>query len=198
MIIAIVGTYDDMFLCNPMGNGKTCTMVYLGMEDLKEGKKVYANFKTTFGEKMQVLDMIDKVLTEESTGYALLIDEIQLIIASEGLKKDVKRKFVNQLVAQSRKRGCNIYYTTQRYRNVAKSLRDVTTLIMWPVKRHLHGQALLASDPRYVCNDDTCTEPHQIEVYQHVPFLPWPLVILRPELVSRHYNSDEIVIERTE
>ena len=195
MIIAIVGTYDDTWLCNPMGNGKSNTMTYFGLEEKREGKKVYANYKIDFGEKMQILDMIDRVLTEDSSGYALLLDEIQLVV-DQDLNKNLRKKFINQFVAQSRKRSANIYYTTQRYKNVAKKLRDVTTLILWPVKRHLHGGDLIASDPRYVCNDDTCKEPHQIDVYQHIPFLPYPLVTLRPELVAKHYNSDEIVIER--
>ena len=123
MIYAIVGTYDDTHYGSIRGNGKTNTMVYFGYQAHKEGRDVYANIKTNFSKTFTLNEIIDMFKNKSLSDAVIMLDEAQVYLSNTGEKATVIRELINLFIAQTRKRGVDIYLTTQRYSNLHKQLR---------------------------------------------------------------------------
>ena len=185
MIIGIIGCFQERWQTNPLGNGKTMTMTWLGYCDYLEGREVVSNYKTTFTEEKNVEDMVNLFNTTDLQNISFLIDELHVVFDSLGHKQG-KMRLITNMITQTRKRKVDLYYTTQRYMNVHKRLRDMTAYILLPYKIHLDGN---------VCNIDSCKEEHEIVITSQVPQKPWPLKILNCTACGTLYDSNQIIKE---
>ena len=188
MITAIVGYYRETWFANPMGNGKTMTMTYYLAGDKDDGRHVITNYYTSFSEQMTVKEMVDYIMETDMKNISLGIDEMQLIFNSLGTKA-AKAKLITTMITQTRKRKVDIYFTTQRWKLINKTLRDLTAYVLLPYK--IHG------DTGEKCDLDSCEHPnHEIVVMSVDPLIPWPRTIIRADRVGKFYNSDEIIKEK--
>lgn len=186
MIYGIVGGVNEFDIAL-RGNGKTCTMTYYLMKEHFYSKRiVYSNYQTTFSAFLTPEEIKNKILTENLENIAVGIDEMQLFLNSLGEKKKVIEELIHLLLAQTRKRNVNVYWTTQRYRDVHIRLRTQTDLIIIPEKVHVDG---------VLCARDNCEKSHLIYVYSVE--LPYPdrtlLEIFPPETIGKYYNQFEII-----
>lgn len=194
MLYAFVGTFDDSYRYGLRGNGKTLSMTYYLYQDYLNGKNIFTNYKTTFSEVMTTQEIIEFILSlDDLTNISIAIDEIQKIMNSIGTSaKDVK--FIENFISQSRKRKTDIYYATQRFKNVHNRIRVQTDTILQPVKRHytkINNQIYLGE----ICVLDNCDMQHIIEVRCEFPHLLKPINYLLCDKVGCLYNTDEIVKE---
>ncbi len=184
MIYAIVGTYDDTHYGSIRGNGKTNTMVYFGYQAHKEGKSVYSNIKTEFSKTFTLNEIIDMFKNQGLSNSVIMLDEAQVYLSNTGEKASVIRELINLFIAQTRKRGVDIYLTTQRYSNLHKQLRVQVDEILIPLKFHADGS---------ICYLDNCKKPHYIHVFR--PGKEDPVIVLDATAVGQLYDSNEIVLD---
>ena len=184
MIYAIVGTYDDTSYGSIRGNGKSLTMVYFGYQAYKEGRQVYSNFYTSFSEILTLNEIIDMFKNQGLSDAVVMLDEAQVYLSNTGEKAIVIKELVNLFIAQTRKRGVDIYLTTQRYNNLHRQLRVQVDALLTPEKRHINGE---------ICLQDNCQKKHLIYVYR--PDYEEPLIVLDAEKVGQLYNTNEIVLD---
>lgn len=101
------------------GAGKTYNMVKKAYVQHKKGKKVYANFETTFATYFKELDEIYNI-----TDSLILIDEAGIYLPAQAWNK-IPFEFMRS-IRQHRKNGLNLWYTAQDMQDVATALRRVT------------------------------------------------------------------------
>lgn len=183
MIIGFIG--NDILL---RGNGKTLAMTYFLYRDHIDGRKVITNYHTSFSEKSQIMAITDRVLTTDLKDVSIGITEVQTVFNSIGTRQQVI-KFVDRMVSQTRKRGVDIYWDSQRWMNVHIRLRDQTDIVIQPVKTHTD---------KSICNKDRCEKEHYIWVICTQPKVNKPLKVLRASSVGRLYDSNEIILEGDE
>jgi hypothetical protein len=118
-------------ICGGMGSGKTLTMSYMAYQEFKEHVQIYSNY----GLKLRKGIITKKLLLEYVTGdtqlkdCCLCIDEMQTLLDCRDFgKKD--NKLISYLILQTRKKGVNLYYTTQQFYNVEVRLRRNTDIII--------------------------------------------------------------------
>lgn len=158
MIYGIVGGLRNSGM---RGNGKTATMTYFLIRHHLRGWKVYANYKLGFeSEYMGVSEIKDAVLKKNLQNVVIGFDEIQLFLNSLGEKKKIINEFVHQLIAQTRKRSVDVYYTTQRYADVHARLRAQTDVVLCPLKFHEEDDS--------ECFVDRCKRKHYIEIFRYI------------------------------
>ena len=187
MITAIVGYFRESWFTNPMGNGKTMTMTYYLAGDKDDGREVITNYYTTFSEQMTVQEMVEFIMNTDMKNISLGIDEMQLIFNSMGTKKS-KAELITTMITQTRKRRVDIYFTTQRWKLINKTLRDLTAYVLLPYKIHPGGEP---------CDLDSCPrQDHEIVVMSIDPPIPYPRVIINASKIGQFYNSDEIIKEK--
>lgn len=101
------------------GEGKTYSMVKAAYKEFKNGKKIYANFKTTFAIQYKELDEI-----YEAKNAIVLIDEAGIYLPAQAWNK-IPFEFMRE-IRQHRKNGLDMWYTAQDMQDVATALRRVT------------------------------------------------------------------------
>lgn len=109
------------------GSGKTYYLTKLGLEALKQGRKVYANFKIEGANYFQNLTDVFNL-----TEGVILVDEINLSCASR-----FWAKFPPELAyfwSQTRKFKLDIYWTAQHIDRVDKIIREITNYA-WTIKK---------------------------------------------------------------
>jgi hypothetical protein len=188
MMIGIVGTLSDLTEGQIIrGNGKTATMTYL-LKNLyaDEGYKVYTNYQTTFSTVYQTED-IENVLNQisrgEKKGYAIGIDEIQIFTNSYDRisKKDISF-IILKLIQQSRHKNLDVFYTSQRFKDVHRRIRVQTDDYIIPKKYHLDGKR---------CSLDRCYKDHIIIVKDfYERYNPFYFNIKE---ISELYDTGEII-----
>ena len=184
MITAIVGTVEDeQGLLR--GNGKTNVMTYYGRREYLADKAVYSNYKTLFSKQITMQKMMDMIIHDDLRNVVLLIDEIQIMLNSLGAKHTVV-KFVDKAIAQTRKKGVDILYTSQRFWNVHARLRQQTDVVIKPKKYHYDFSE---------CMLDRCNKRHIIAIYMVQPVRYNPIQWIRPEIVGKWYDSNEVIDE---
>ncbi len=185
MIIAMVGTFDDTCFGSIRGNGKSMSMVYFGYQSFKEGKQVYSNFKTSFSTLVTLNELLDLFNNQSLQNTIVLLDEAQVYLPNTGVKKGVINDIIGRFISQSRKRGIDIYLSTQRYGNLNNQLRLHIDEILLPIKCHEDGTQ---------CFKDTCKLPHFIHVYSTKNDKK-PLVVLDAAKVGKLYDTNEIIFD---
>lgn len=116
MIIGYIGN---------IGSGKTLSMVKRAYEQYKRGKKIYANFKLNFPYEPLTMDKLMDMKNDNTDlkDSCVLIDEAHIYLDSRRSASKVN-VVLSYFVLQSRKKSCDIYFTTQFIGQVDKRLRD--------------------------------------------------------------------------
>lgn len=106
------------------GSGKTYYLAKLGIEALKDGRQVYANFKLEGAQYFQDLSEVFSVRKG-----VILVDEINLVCASR-----FWNKFPPELAyfwSQTRKMELDIYWTAQHIDRVDKIVREISNWVWY-------------------------------------------------------------------
>lgn len=189
-VCGFVGTFDDDVSDPIRGNGKSMAMTYYArvMKE-KHGYEVYTNYKTTFSDYMSVDEMIQLFLDRGKTFHHVVfcIDEIGEYVDSHGGANNKQIKAFMSMVKQLRKRWSHLYWTNQRYLDVAKQIRIQTEEIYRPVKTH---------PDRRRCPRDICPNAHLIWVFRVRPPHPKPDVVLNARVVGELYDTEEIILDQ--
>lgn len=165
------------------GNGKTLSLTFVGYLDYKNGRKIIANYRTSFGEFVSIDRIAEMVLEEDIRDTTILLTELQVYLNSLGINSEQLKEFIGSVVGQSRKRNVDIHYDTQRYADIHPRMRVQTDRAFLPRKYHLDSQP---------CQKDRCQKEHLIYVYQHDPFKSEPVFRLRASAFADLYNTNEI------
>jgi hypothetical protein len=185
VIYGIVGTVDDFSTGGSIrGNGKTNTMTYYGYQEYKQGKTVYSNYKTTFSQIVNLNDLMIIFKDKNLSNTTILLDEIQVYLPNQGVKKGIITDLIGKFVSQTRKREIDIFYTTQRFLNLNNQLRIHTDEIFLPVKTHRDGKQ---------CSSDKCKKEHFIHVFSQ--YSDDAIAVLNAQKVGQLYNSNEIIFD---
>ena len=172
------------------GNGKTLSMTAIGYQSyLAEDKDAISNYKTAFSRMVPTEEIGELIIAEDIRDSVIMITEMQLYLNSLGVNTRRLHKFIGEVVAQSRKRDVDIFYDSQRYTDIHPRLRVQTDRAFLPRKFHLDDSP---------CNLDRCKKEHIIKLYQHDPFEPDPILILKASVAGQLYDSNEIVICKKE
>lgn len=166
------------------GNGKTLCLTFTGYLDYQNGRKVISNYYTTFSEVVSTDKISDMVDNDNLQNVTILLSELQLYLNSLGGNTKNLRKFIGNVIGQSRKRNVDIHYDTQRYQDIHVRMRVQTDRVFIPRKYHYDGSP---------CQFDRCKQPHIIWLYQHEPYIKEPVISLKPEIVGKLYDSRELV-----
>jgi len=127
VIIAFVGL---------LGSGKTLGMVTFAKEDHDlKGRKIMANFKITFGEPVNPIELIGFEIED----CDLLLDEAYTLLDSRFNSQ--ASRYLTYFLKQTRKRTVDVFYTTQRFMDVDVRLRQITNRVVLCVK--YEGQGFL-------------------------------------------------------
>jgi hypothetical protein len=118
-----------------IGSGKTLTMTYFAYQAHKKGAKVLSNYGLNFPHTLITSTDILNYADEHSQlkDCFLAIDEMHIFL---DCRKSSKNTALTYMILQSRKRGVNIYWTSQHFRQVDLRLRNNTDLAVecHPVK----------------------------------------------------------------
>ena len=108
-----------------IGSGKTLSMVKKAYEQYKRGKTIYSNFVLNFPYIPLTLDKLlsMKEKNHDLTNAVVLLDEAHIYLDSRRSASKVN-VILSYFVLQSRKKSCDIYFTTQFIGQVDKRLRD--------------------------------------------------------------------------
>lgn len=115
---------------------------------------------------MTLKEMTDFILNTDFNDYpkgiTLLVDEIDKMLNSIGSKNE-KVKFITKMQSQTRKRKTNIYYTTQRDRNLHLRSRILAEYKFICVK--IHKDLYINEGIFDVCYKSDCDRDHLIYCY---------------------------------
>jgi len=118
MLIAIIGD---------LGSGKTLTLTFFALMYYVSNRTVYANYHLAFPH-VYVSDI--NMLNEIRYG-GFFGDELWLWIDSRA-SSSARNRFVSMILAKSRKRKLDIFYTTQIFRQIDLRIRRLTDIIIIP------------------------------------------------------------------
>jgi hypothetical protein len=122
MIIGMIGG---------MGTGKTLSSVRYLYNYYRSGYRILSNIKLNFPhEKIGLQDLLDFANANMYLDNTIVfIDEAGTILDSR-LSGSKRNRLVSFFIVLTRKLGCNVIYTTQRYNMVDKRLRQNTDIII--------------------------------------------------------------------
>jgi hypothetical protein len=180
-----------------MGNLKTYTQTLMLFLDWKNGRKIFSNYELKFPhEKIYSFNQLIRLMDEEGkNNISLSIDEMPIYFDSymRPSKKDGTANFKN-FVRQTRKRGVKLYYTSQTFADVNKSLRRVTHKIFMTRKFDI-----LEDGSLLLCERDDCYDDHVLELTEHqvrgeylIPVSEPIYIPVFPEIFDL-YDSEEII-----
>lgn len=133
MIIGFIGR---------MGSGKTLSMTRYAYKYFCAGYKIYSNIKFNFPYTEYTLkDLVDFANNDVPLYKSLIIlDEAHIFLDSRNSQRGIN-KIVSYFLLQTRKKGCHLYYTTQRFHQIDKRLRDNSdVLIQCSTKKNRNGE----------------------------------------------------------
>jgi len=131
MIVGIIGA---------RGTGKTLSMAKTCDEMLKKGKTVYTNFHLNlksinkrYHKQVKLLDneFFKNYKDMKLYNCCLFIDEIYVYIDSR-MSGSKRNRIWSYFINQTRKRGVDLYFTTQFFRQVEIRLRMNTEFFVFP------------------------------------------------------------------
>lgn len=114
-----------------IGSGKTLSMVKKAYEEFLKGKTIYSNIHLNFDYIPYTIDDLESWAKGEKilSNIVLLMDEAHIYLDSRSSMRK-RNKFVTYLMLQTRKLGCDVYFTTQFFDQIDKRLRNLTTAIV--------------------------------------------------------------------
>ncbi len=194
MIIAIVGVLDDenKYIVQRYGSvkgiGKTMVLTYFGALYKVFETPVFSNYTTAFTDKMTLRTMINKVERENIKNPTLLVSEMHTVLSN--YEKKERKDFYAEFVRQIRKingTGANLFYDTQLFMDINKTLRKETDFVFTTEKFHKDDDSL--------CVIDYCDRAHYIKLYKvkPAPFVPLPFTV-DCELFGKMYNTREVLV----
>lgn len=160
MIYGFVGSVFGSLRVPIRGNGKTISMTYWMNIERQDGREVFTNYHTTFSTFIDTKEVAELIFSGELGDIILGIDEIQKILENIGRNKYVE--FMGDLVNESRKDDVDIFFTTQRFKNLVLRFREQVDRILVPKKYHV--------DTKDFCDIDKCKRIHFIMLYDYDPF----------------------------
>lgn len=101
------------------GQGKTYNMTRKALQKMKQGKKIYANYRVDGAEYFKELDELIGI-----TNAIILIDEAGIYLPAQAWK-NIPFDFIRQ-IRQHRHDGLDLWYTAQDMMDVATYLRRIT------------------------------------------------------------------------
>lgn len=117
-----------MAVLGELGAGKTLAMTYFALRNYWKGKTIYANYMlkkipfTPVTNPEQITTMRDGFFAGD-----------ELWVWADSRKSGSKsNKFITPILALSRKRGINICYTVQYFKQIDVRIRTVTDFIVMP------------------------------------------------------------------
>ncbi len=116
-----------MGFCGLLGGGKTLLMTIFGKATHLEGKKVYSNYKTSFGELVSPMDLVDR--NEQLKNCSLCLDELYAWIDSR-TSGTTGNRLITYFGLQTRKLDVNLFYTAQLIGSVDLRLRYITDIVV--------------------------------------------------------------------
>jgi hypothetical protein len=105
------------------GSGKTLFLVKIGYDAYKRGLTVYSNVKLNFPFKQ--LDYNDIIECNLENGVVLLDEGHQLLSARASMSR-VNREICDSFLSMVRKKGLELYATTQTARKIDVRFREET------------------------------------------------------------------------
>ena len=111
--------------------GKTLHMTMLGYENkVRNGHKVFANYQTTFAEKLGINELLQIPFKDiDRSPKTLMIQEADKWFDSRSPMK-VENKLLNNLTGQAGKRNLDIYLDTQFWNRLDNAIRYVVDIII--------------------------------------------------------------------
>jgi zona occludens toxin (predicted ATPase) len=147
------------------GSGKTYYMAKMLMEEMKRGRRVFANFPLSGAHQFERMDQIFTV----QKGI-IAIDELNMLCPAR-LWHKIPTEYL-KLWTQSRKNGVDLYYTSQSFKRVDVSVRTVTNLVyhMKRVFARLHKARLFdASDVEFGrMSDKRCLDSWHFLIHKKI------------------------------
>lgn len=114
-------------ICGNLGSGKTCTLTFLGMYFYKRGHNIFANYNLKFKySAISSLEDIDNVKQGIFLG-----DELWGWIDARASISE-KNKQIAKILLRSRKRGVDIFYTAQHFKQMDIRVRRITDMLLFP------------------------------------------------------------------
>lgn len=121
MIIGIIGN---------LGTGKTLLMTLFGYYLQMHGYNVYANYELLF-PYIPITDMNILGDMSKDSRNAMLLDEIWISADSRQAMSD-RNILLSRVIAQSRKRKCEVFYTAQWVSQVESRIKTLTSVLLHP------------------------------------------------------------------
>lgn len=130
MIIGMIGR---------MGSGKTLSLIRYAYMYYKMGFKIYSNLKLKFDyTHIGLQDLINFVNNNTYLDKSIvIIDEAHVFLDSRNSQKN---RILTYFIVLTRKLGCNMLYTTQRYHQIDKRLRDNTDIVIMCSTKSFNGE----------------------------------------------------------
>ena len=123
MLVAITGN---------LGEGKTLCMTEIGYAQCRLGRSIYTNYDVGFPhELINTLEDMEQMQGSPGKPAVALFDELWRWLDSRQFKKQ-KNDILSKIIFYSRKRDMDIFYTTQRFHQIEKRIRDVTACVIEP------------------------------------------------------------------
>lgn len=108
-----------------MGSGKTLSMVKYAYEKYKKGYTIYSNIKLNFPYKPYTLtDLLEYANNSTNFNNSIIImDEAHIFLDSRN-SGSKRSRMISYILLMSRKRNMHVIYTTQRFHQIDKRLRE--------------------------------------------------------------------------
>jgi hypothetical protein len=144
------------------GNGKTMSLVKNGAMEYKQPNViVFSNFKTVFSYSMSFYNMVME-LNRNQEKYnklkiVILLTELYNVLNPSD--SQIKKKFYSLFLNQIRKFKATVYWDTQRFGDIAPTIRQNTNRVYMPYKVHDDGN---------ICDDELCMKHHYVIIDQYL------------------------------
>ncbi len=164
------------------GSGKTACMVRDAYISYLNGRKIFSNIKLNFPFDPITSESIENFKESDFKNCVLVIDEIQVLFNSRTWKNKRNMNF-SIFVQQTRKRGVDIYFTTQSLRTVDVNIRENMDIHVFP-KPVIRDEVLIMFEVIYFdpyASESFYNNKSDVSIY------------VRADPIFKLYNSDEIV-----
>ena len=124
MVIIITGIIGNL------GTGKTLLMTVLGYRLYNRGYNIYANYKLGFDYTLlKTVEILEEIKTKKKN--AMLLDEIWISADARQSMSD-RNIIISRMIAQSRKKDCEVLYTAQWISQIESRIKTLTNMLFHP------------------------------------------------------------------
>lgn len=143
-----------------MGSGKSLSMVRYAYLYHRAGYRILSNIKLNFPYETYTLqNLID--FANSGIGLrkvVILLDEAHIFLDSRS-SVSKRNRIISYFLLQTRKKGCHLYYTTQRFGQVDKRLRENTDVtINCSSKKNKDGEQYTLNEVNILTDNGIRTE----------------------------------------